>query len=68
VVSSPREVTVMLDKNAPGIFNGVIEVESFVADRPALKVPVVRYAPPQHTAARRARRIVAHVEFARALG
>ena len=45
VVSSPREVTVSLADEAPGVIDGVIEVGTTAAGKPPLKIPVVRYAP-----------------------
>ena len=45
VVSSVRELTVMLTEDAPEIIDGFIEVATTAEDRPPLRVPVVRYAP-----------------------
>ena len=46
VVSSPREVTVRLDENAPGIIDSLVEVGTTAEGWPPLRIPVVRYAPP----------------------
>ena len=45
VISSPRELTVTLEPEAPGVINGVIEVATTSEGHPPLRVPVVRYAP-----------------------
>ncbi len=45
VVSSPRELTVMLSENAPSVINGIVEVATTAKERPPLRVPVLRYAP-----------------------
>jgi hypothetical protein len=45
VISSPRELTVMLGENPPTVINGTIEVATTATDRSPLRVPVVRYAP-----------------------
>ena len=44
-LASPREVVVRLDKNAPDVIDGFIEVGTTAKGNPLLKVPVVRYAP-----------------------
>ncbi len=45
VVSSPREVTVMLADDPPNVINGWVEVYTTAVSRPALRFQVVRYAP-----------------------
>lgn len=45
VVSSPRELTVMLTDGIRGVIDGVIEVATTAARRPPLRIPVVHYAP-----------------------
>jgi hypothetical protein len=45
VVSSTRELTVMLDDDAPGIIDGVVEVATTAEGRGPLRIPIVRYAP-----------------------
>ncbi len=45
VVSSRREVTVMLAADPPNVINGWLEVDTTAASRPALRFQVVRYAP-----------------------
>ena len=56
VVSSPREVTVMLADSPPSVINGWVEVETTAVSRPALRFQVVRYAPlAQHELALAAR-------------
>ncbi len=52
VVSSPRELTVMVDDGVPDVIDGQVEVGTTSSGRPPLKIPVVRYAPARHTAAR----------------
>jgi hypothetical protein len=44
VVSSPREVTVMLADAAPPVVDGIITVETTDKGRPPLRFPVVRYS------------------------
>lgn len=44
VVSSVRELTVMLDDGAPDVIHGYVEVATSATERPPLKIPVVRYA------------------------
>lgn len=44
-VTSTREVTIKLADDAPGVIDGVVEVETTEEGRPPLKVRVVRYAP-----------------------
>jgi len=44
VVSSPRELTVMLAADAPPIIDGMIEVGTTAQDAQPLRVPVVRYS------------------------
>lgn len=51
VVSSTREVTVMLAASAPTVIDGEIEVGTNVSGRGLLKIPVARYAPSGHAAA-----------------
>lgn len=51
VISSLRELTVMLDEKAGDVIDGQIEVGTTAPGRPSLKIPVVRYAPSQRTAA-----------------
>jgi hypothetical protein len=46
VVSSPREFTVRLDETAPGIIDSLIEVGTTAEGQPPLRIPVVRYYPP----------------------
>lgn len=43
VVSSTREVTVMLGEDAPDIVNGTLEVGTTAQHRPPLRIPVVRF-------------------------
>jgi hypothetical protein len=45
VVSSPREVTVSLTPDAPAIVDDMVEVGTTAADRPPVRIPVVRYGP-----------------------
>ncbi len=51
MVSSVRELTVMLDEGAAAIIDGQIEVGTTAIGRPSLKVPVARYAPSARTTA-----------------
>ncbi len=51
VVSSLRELTVLLDDGAPAVINGQIVVETTAHGRPPLRIPIVRYAPTSRTAA-----------------
>jgi hypothetical protein len=44
VVSSPREVTVMLADAAPAVIDGFVTVATTAAARPPLRFPVVRYS------------------------
>lgn len=46
VVSSTRELTVLPKEAVPGTIDGTIVVGTTAADRPPLRIPVVRYAPP----------------------
>lgn len=46
VVSSTNEVTVGLTEDAPEIIEGTVEVGTTARERPPLRIPVVRYAPP----------------------
>jgi hypothetical protein len=50
VVSSPREVTVMLGDDPPEVLKGVIEVDTTAEGRGPLQIPIVRYAPKLETA------------------
>ncbi len=43
VVSSPRQLTLSPDAAYNGVIDGIVEVETTAAGRPALRVPVVRY-------------------------
>ncbi len=52
VVSSVRELLVMLDDRAPDVIDGQVEVGTTASGRPPLKFPVVRYAPAPRTAGR----------------
>jgi len=45
VVSSAREVTVMVERGAPETIDGAIEVGTTATDRPPLRISVSRYAP-----------------------
>jgi hypothetical protein len=47
IVSSPRELIVMLDKDPPNQIGGLIEVETTAAAHPSLTVPVLRYVTDQ---------------------
>ncbi len=50
VVSSPREVTVMLMAGtAPAVIDGVVTVETTAKDRQPLRFPVTRYSVTQNT-------------------
>ena len=46
VVSSPRELTVMLGDDAPAVIQGFVEVGTTAKGRPPLRVPVVRFSVP----------------------
>jgi hypothetical protein len=48
VVSSPREVTVMLSTSAPPVIDGVVRVGTTAKDRPPLRFPVSRYSVTQN--------------------
>lgn len=45
VVSSTREVTLQLASDAPGVINGVVEVETSATSRGPLRIPAIRYQP-----------------------
>jgi hypothetical protein len=46
VISSTREVTLALTKQAPPVIDGAVEIETTAKGRPPLRIPVVRYSPP----------------------
>lgn len=45
VVSSPREATVRLADDAPGVIDDILEVGTTAEGQPPLRAPIVRYAP-----------------------